>query len=40
MWTETISNNFAACSDVRRKLLQEFQAAGIKIAEVNLLNMS
>ncbi|MCL2225156.1 MAG: mechanosensitive ion channel family protein [Defluviitaleaceae bacterium] len=40
MWTETISNNFAACSDVRRKVLHEFQAAGITISEVNLLSMS
>jgi small-conductance mechanosensitive channel len=32
MWTETITNNFAACSDVRKKILEEFDASGIKFA--------
>lgn len=32
MWTETISNNFAACSDVRKSIVAEFEANGIRIA--------
>ena len=32
MWTANISNNFAACSDVRKSVLQEFEKAGIRIA--------
>ena len=37
MWTPTISTNFAACSDVRKNVLREFQSAGIKISEVKFL---
>lgn len=36
MWTQTISNNFAACSDVRKNILAQFQQNGIKIAEFKL----
>ena len=32
MWTPTIAMNFAACSDVRKGILREFNAAGVKIA--------
>jgi len=38
MWTETILNNFAACSDVRKDILHEFNNAGIKISEVKFLS--
>lgn len=34
MWTETISTNFAACSDARTAILEKFKTAGIKVAEV------
>ena len=34
MWTETIANNFSACSDVRKTLIEEFGKAGIKISTV------
>jgi len=33
MWTATIATNFAACSDVRKRIIAEFDAEGIKIAE-------
>ncbi|MCL2048397.1 MAG: mechanosensitive ion channel family protein [Defluviitaleaceae bacterium] len=33
MWTETIGNNFAACSGARKTILAEFERHGIKIAE-------
>lgn len=32
MWTETVSNNFEACSDARRQIKLEFDKHGIKIA--------
>ncbi|MCL2385930.1 MAG: mechanosensitive ion channel family protein [Defluviitaleaceae bacterium] len=32
MWTSTISINFAACSDVRRSLVEQFAEAEIRIA--------
>jgi len=32
MWTATVTNNFAACSDVRRNILIEFEKAGIKLS--------
>jgi small-conductance mechanosensitive channel len=32
MWTETILNNFAACSDVRKKIIEEFENENIKIS--------
>ena len=38
MWTETIANNFAACSDVRRRILREFAAAGVKIASSKIID--
>jgi small-conductance mechanosensitive channel len=34
MWTESIKNNFAACSSVRKGILGEFHQNGIKLAEV------
>ncbi|MCL2199330.1 MAG: mechanosensitive ion channel family protein [Defluviitaleaceae bacterium] len=37
MWTETITINFAACSDVRKKILNEFALAEVKIAVVNFV---
>ena len=37
VWTATISNNFAACSDVRKSILQEFEKAGIGIASSNIV---
>jgi len=36
MWTETIATNFAACSDVRKALLEKFRENGIEIAEFKL----
>ncbi|MCL1877421.1 MAG: mechanosensitive ion channel family protein [Defluviitaleaceae bacterium] len=32
MWTETITNNFAACSDARKSIIEEFERNGIKIS--------
>lgn len=32
MWTETITNNFAACSDARKTIIAEFEKKGIKLA--------
>jgi len=32
MWTATISTNFAACSDVRKGILQEFEKSGVRMA--------
>ncbi|MCL2356581.1 MAG: mechanosensitive ion channel family protein [Defluviitaleaceae bacterium] len=32
MWTETIANNFAACSDARKTIVEEFEKNGIKLA--------
>ena len=37
MWTATISSNFAACSDVRRSILEEFAKEGIGIAYIDAL---
>jgi len=37
MWTATVTNNFAACSDVRRNLLHEFGEAGISIASSEIV---
>ncbi|MCL1883220.1 MAG: mechanosensitive ion channel family protein [Defluviitaleaceae bacterium] len=37
MWTETITNNFAACSDARKEIVKEFQNAGIKISVAKYL---
>ena len=37
MWTSTISINFAACSDVRKGILQEFEKAEIRIATAKIL---
>ena len=34
MWTQSINNNFDACSDARKQILREFRQAGIKIAVV------
>ena len=38
MWTATIANNFAACSDVRKKILQEFEQAGVRIASSRIID--
>jgi len=38
MWTATIANNFAACSDVRKNILSEFEAAGIRIASSKIID--
>jgi len=40
MWTETIATNFAACSDVRRLILEAFKAAGITIASAKMLDVT
>jgi small-conductance mechanosensitive channel len=37
MWTETITNNFAACSDVRKNVLSEFEKEGIKLSVIKFL---
>ncbi|MCL2616102.1 MAG: mechanosensitive ion channel family protein, partial [Defluviitaleaceae bacterium] len=37
MWTATIAANFAACSDVRKGILREFENAGIRIASSRLV---
>ncbi|MCL2456263.1 MAG: mechanosensitive ion channel family protein [Defluviitaleaceae bacterium] len=34
MWTESVKNNFAACSSVRKIIMDEFSKNEIKIAEV------
>ena len=38
MWTATIANNFAACSDVRKAIVQEFEKAGIVIASSGIID--
>ena len=38
MWTATIANNFAACSDVRRGILEEFEKAGVRIASSKIID--
>jgi len=38
MWTATISINFAACSDVRRDILNEFEKAGICISSSKIID--
>ena len=38
MWTETIGVNFAACSDVRKEILEKFNAAGITIASSKIID--
>jgi len=38
MWTATISNNFAACSDVRKGILEEFEKAGVRIASSKIID--
>lgn len=38
MWTETITNNFAACSDARIGIIREFEKNGIKIAVSKFLS--
>lgn len=37
MWTATISNNFAACSDVRKQIVYEFKEAGVVIASPRII---
>ena len=32
VWTESIGNNFATCSEIRRKLKKEYMGAGISLA--------
>ena len=39
MWTETIANNMAACSDVRRDILREFEKADIRIATSKVMDV-
>ena len=34
---EIIANNFAACSDVRKNILHEFENSGIRIASSKIL---
>ena len=38
MWTATIANNFAACSDVRKRILYEFNAANVRIASSKIID--
>jgi len=38
MWTETVAVNFAACSDVRRQILTEFEQEGIVIASSKIID--
>jgi len=38
MWTATIINNFAACSDVRKNILHEFEKAEIRIASSKIID--
>ena len=38
MWTATIANNFAACSDVRKRILFEFKDAGVRIASSKIID--
>jgi len=38
MWTATIANNFAACSDVRKGILHEFEKAGVCIASSKIID--
>jgi len=38
MWTATIANNFAACSDIRKSILYEFEKAGIRIASSKIID--
>jgi len=39
MWTETIANNMAACSDVRKRILFEFGKAGIKVSSSKVMDV-
>ena len=39
MWTETIANNLAACSDVRKSILREFEKANIRIASSKVMDV-
>ncbi|MCL2852034.1 MAG: mechanosensitive ion channel family protein [Defluviitaleaceae bacterium] len=38
MWTATVAINFAACSDVRRAILQGFEKSGVRIASVRTID--
>ena len=38
MWTENVSSNFAACSDVRMCIIKEFKEAGIIIASSKFID--
>ena len=38
MWTATVLNNFAACSEVRLQLLKEFKSAGVCIVSSKLVD--
>ena len=38
MWTESIGINFAACSDVRKGIISEFEKSGVRIANPNYLH--
>jgi len=38
MWTATISNNFAACSDVRKRIVYEFKEAGVVISSSGIID--
>jgi len=37
MWTNHVNNNFAACSDVRRVILAEFEKADIRVARMKIM---
>ena len=36
MWTPTVAENFVACSEIRKRLIREFEKEGIMIAECKL----
>ena len=38
MWTATIATNFAACSEVRKGILKEFENAGIRISSSKIID--
>jgi len=38
MWTATVTNNFAACSDVRLGIMKEFEKAGIRISSSRIID--
>jgi len=38
MWTATVTTNFAACSAVRKGILEEFEAAGVRISSSKIID--